>query len=162
MKQIISLIACVGKNRELGYKNDLIWKIPEDLEYFKRVTSGHPIIMGLKTYFSIGRPLPDRVNIVLSDDPKFSADGIKVAKSMEEALKIAEATQSNEVFFIGGGFVYSQAIKIADKLYLTLVDDSANADVYFPDYSQFTKVEKIGAGEYKEIAYKYLVFTKNA
>lgn len=162
MKKItISLIACVGKNRELGYKNDLIWKIPEDLAYFKQITNGKPIIMGQKTFESIGRPLPNRENIVLSKDKNFSPIGVRVAGSLDEALGIAKKLEKDEIFFIGGGFVYSQAIKIADKLYLTEVEDTAPADVFFPDYSDFDSIEKVGIGEYKGIKYSFLILTKN-
>jgi dihydrofolate reductase len=161
-KPIISLIACIGKNRELGYKNDLIWKIPEDLAYFKKTTQGHVVIMGQRTFESIGRPLPNRVNIVLSDEKKFKSKSVLVARSMDEAIDIARQKEKAEVFFIGGAYVYSQAIKFADKLYLTQVHESSKADVFFPDYSDFKQVEKVGQGEYKGIRYEYLILTKNA
>ena len=157
---IISLIACVGNNRELGYKNDLIWKIPEDLAYFKKITKGHAVIMGQKTYESIGHPLPNRTNIVLSDNMDFHPDGVLVARSMDEAIEVAKENEKEEIFFIGGAFVYSQSIKFADKLYLTLVDASAPADAFFPDYSDFSILENVGSGEYKGISYKYVLCQK--
>lgn len=158
---IISLIACIGKNGELGYNNDLIWKIPEDLAYFKATTQDHVVIMGQKTFESIGRPLPNRINVVLSDDSTFHPDGILIARNMEEALDIARQKEQSEVFFIGGAFVYSQAIKFADRLYLTLVDAEAQADTFFPDYNDFSAIEKVGKGRYKDISYKFLILKKN-
>jgi len=160
-KPVISLIACIGKNRELGFKNDLIWKIPEDLAYFREVTKGHVVIMGQKTFESIGRPLPNRTNIVLSDDPNFSPQGITTVRSMNEAINQAEKIEDDEIFFIGGAYVYSQAIKFADKLYLTLVEDSAQADVFFPEYPSYKLLEKKGKGEYKGIKYEYLILTRD-
>ena len=157
---IISLIACVGNNRELGYKNDLIWKIPEDLAYFKKTTKDHVIVMGQRTYESIGRPLPERINIVLSDDLSFHPDGVMVARSMDEVMELAKKHEKKEMFFIGGAFVYSQAIKFADKLYLTLVDEVAPADVFFPDYDDFEALEKVGEGRYKDIDYEYMIYAK--
>jgi dihydrofolate reductase len=160
MKPEISLIACIGKNRELGYKNDLIWKIPEDLKYFRDATTGKPVIMGLNTYYSIGKPLPNRLNIVLSDK-EVEIDGVSIARTLEDALRIARESKPSELFFIGGAYVYSQAIKIADKLYLTLIDDTSNADVYFPEYSDFKVVEKLGQGEYNRIKYEFLILKKD-
>jgi len=160
-KPLISLIACIGKNRELGYKNDLIWKIPEDMNYFKKTTRGHVVVMGQKTYQSIGKPLAGRINIVLSDDKKFSPEGVVIARSMDEALELARQNEKKEIFFIGGAYVYSQAIKFADKLYLTQVDDSAKADAYFPNYLKFKIIEKVGEGEYKGIKYAFLILKKN-
>ncbi len=156
----ISLIACIGKNRELGYKNDLIWKIPDDLKYFKKMTKGHVVIMGQKTFESIGRALTGRINIVLSRSDNFSPSGVLVVGSMDQALDKARAVGDKEIFFIGGANVYSQAIKFADKLYLTLVDKNAKADVFFPDYTEFKTIEKVGKGEYKGIGYEYLILTK--
>lgn len=159
-KVLISIIASVGKNRELGKDNDLIWKIPEDLKYFKKVTLGHPVIMGEKTFCSIGRPLPGRTNIVLSRNKDFSCDGCTIARSMEEAIKAARRIESEEMFFIGGASVYKQAINLADKIYLTVIDDEKKADVFFPDYSKFKKSKQVGGGNFKGISYKFMVFER--
>ncbi len=161
-RPIISIIACIGKNRELGYNNDLIWKIPEDLKYFKSVTSGHVVIMGQRTYESIGRALPERTNIVLSDKADFAPSDAIVARSMDDALSKANEYEEVEIFFIGGAYVYSQAIEFADRLYLTLVDDSAHADSFFPKYDEYVELEKVDQGSYKGIKYKFIVLEKNA
>ena len=138
---MISLIAAIGAKNELGYGNDLIWKIKDDLARFKSITSGHPIIMGRKTFESIGRVLPNRTNIIVSHDPGLEIDGAKVATSIEQGLEIARSEKgADEVFIIGGAQIFEQAIKFADKLYLTKVNSEAPmADTFFPDYSEFTK-----------------------
>lgn len=137
---MLSLIAVIGKNRELGKDNALLWHIPGDLPRFKKLTSGHPVIMGKNTYLSIGRPLPDRTNIVVSTS-LLTQEGIHVASNVKDALNIANrAPGSSEIFIIGGGTLYTQTIDKADILYLTIVDATAQADTFFPDYSNFKKI----------------------
>lgn len=135
---MLSIIAAIGKNRELGKDNKLLWDIPEDMENFRKITAGHPVIMGRTTYQSIGHPLPNRTNIVISGNPEFSQTGITVVRSLDEAIETAKnAPRSEEIFVIGGASVYLQAMNHADKLYLTIVDATADADTFFPDYSRF-------------------------
>lgn len=134
----ISMIAAIASgNRGLGKENKLIFSIPEDLKRFKEITTGHPIIMGRKTFESIGQPLPNRTNIVITRDQEYFAEGVAVVHSLEEALQ--EVQGDDEVFIIGGGQIYQEAIGLADKLYLTIVEGKPNADVFFPDYSEFKK-----------------------
>lgn len=136
----ISIIAAVGQNRELGKKNGLIWRIGADLRRVKEITMGHPIIMGWNTYQSIGRPLPGRTNIVLSFRP-MKIGGCVVATSLEEALTKAKEVEQEEIFIFGGASVYKEAIGITDRLYLTRIEATdADADAFFPDYSDFSKV----------------------
>lgn len=136
---MISLIAIIGKNRELGKNNRLIWHIPADLERFRTMTTGHPVIMGRKTFESIGKPLSGRTNIVISSNPQYSPVGVVVANALDEALEAAKkAPGHEEIFIIGGGSLYEQAIARADRLYLTVVDATAAADTFFPDYSAFS------------------------
>ena len=152
----ISIIAAIAQNRAIGKNNKLLWDIPQDLQRFKRITSGHPVIMGQNTFESLGRPLPNRTNIVLTFDKSFQAPGCIVVYSFEEATKIASEKDKEEIFFIGGGQIYAQAIKLADKLYLTLVEGEYDADTFFPDYSDFKKTvfeEKRESAGYK---YKFL------
>ncbi len=158
----ISLIAAIAsENRALGKNGDLIYKIPDDLKRFKDLTSGHIVIMGRKTYESIGRPLPNRVNIVISRDLKYQAAGIEVVDSLGKAIKLAqESDQTGEVFVIGGGQIYNEAIKIADKLYLTVVEGNPEADTFFPYYSDFTKVVFEEEHEFEGLKYKYLDLEK--
>ncbi|MEK7669182.1 MAG: dihydrofolate reductase [Patescibacteria group bacterium] len=142
-KPVTSLIAAISeKKRALGFKNNLLWKIEGDLPRFKALTSGHAIIMGRNTYISIGRPLPNRTNIVISDKGSGGftiIEGIVIVDSIEKALEEARKVEQEEIFIIGGGMIYKSFIDIADRLYLTIVYDEPEADIFFPDYSQFKK-----------------------
>jgi len=154
---MLSIIAVIGKNRELGKDNDLIWNLPGDLKRFRAITKGHSVIMGRKTFQSIGHPLPNRANIVITRDPSYTAEGVTVVSSLDEAIKKANSTPGvEEVFVIGGGSVYAQAIDRADRLYLTIVDAASSAaDTFFPDYSRFTKVIEESSHEENGIKYTY-------
>lgn len=136
---MISIIAVIGKNRELGKDGKLLWHVPGDLPRFKKITTGHPVIMGRKTYESIGKPLPGRTNIVISHSLK--DPNVTVVDALENAIEIAKKSPgADEIFVIGGGQIFSQAIDIADRLYLTIVDKTADADTFFPDYSEFARI----------------------
>ncbi len=139
---MLSLIAVIGVNRELGKDDKLLWHIPGDLPRFKKLTTGHPVILGRKTFQSIGRPLPERTNIVITRDLSFAPAGVTVVHSLDEALEQAKvAPGAEEIFVIGGGQIYAAAIDRADRLYLTVVDKLApDADTFFPDYSRFSEV----------------------
>lgn len=140
---IISLIAAIGKNNELGRGNQLLWKLPADMQHFRDITRGHTVIMGRKTFESIGRPLPDRENIVITRQQGYYKPGITVVKSLDEALRFAaleqgkhfeEKQEETEVFVIGGGEIYKEAIGRAQRLYITRVEDSVpDADTFFPE-----------------------------
>lgn len=138
----ISIIAAMSKNGVIGDSNSLPWYIPEELKRFREVTSGHPIIMGRKTHQSIGRVLPNRTNIVITRDPQNleKKEGLIVVDSLEKAIEEAKKSPgSEEIIVIGGGQIYAQALLLADKLYLTVIDKEYSGDVTFPDYSQFKK-----------------------
>ena len=142
-KPTISLIAAIGaNNRALGKNGELIWHIPDDLKRFKTITSGHPVIMGRKTWESVPekfRPLPGRLNIVVTRQSNYKAAGAEVCGSLGDALKKA-GNENSEVFVIGGGELYKEALPFADKLYMTLVHEEKNGDVFFPKYEKdFTK-----------------------
>lgn len=132
---IVSAIVAMSRNRVIGNNNELPWHLPADLKYFKRTTLRHHVIMGRNTYYSIGRPLPNRTNIVLTRDPYFIADGIYIAHSIYEALEMAYDAGEEEVFIIGGGQVYASAMSYLDKIYVTLVDIVIDGDTYFPPLS---------------------------
>lgn len=159
-KPAISIVAAIGKNRELGKGNKLLWHIPEDLKRFKALTSGHPVIMGRKTFESIGRPLPNRLNVVITRDESFKPEGVTVVHSLDGVIKIAKAKDQEEIFIIGGGQIFEQAMPFADRLYLTIVDNEFDADVFFPDYSMFTKVISEEKGESNGYSYTFLTLTK--
>lgn len=140
-KPTISIIAAVAeKNHAIGKNNKLLWHIPEDLTRFKKITSGHPVIMGRKTYESIGRALPNRTNIVVTRNPSLTLPGCEIALSLEEAIKIASELQTDEIFIIGGAEIYKKGIYLADRLYLTLVQGDFEGDTFFPNYSTFKTV----------------------
>lgn len=135
----VSIIAAVGKNRAIGKGGTLLWRISDDLKRFKALTTGHVIIMGRKTFESIGRALPNRTNIVMTHNADFKAEGAVAARSLEEAVQIAQQetdTPPKEIFIIGGGEIYRQALLLADKLCLTLVESDAEGDVFFPDWTK--------------------------
>lgn len=133
----ISTIVGMGNNNEIGKDNDIPWYLPADLKYFKRVTTGNPIIMGRKCFESIGRPLPNRTNIILSRNPEFYQEGCILVHSLEAALKIAEEKGAEEAFIIGGGEIYKRALPISQKLYLTQIDvDVPEADIFFPQIEE--------------------------
>ncbi len=128
---MISIISAIGKNNEIGKKNGLLWNLPLDMKHFREITSGHPIIMGQKTFESIGRPLPNRRNIVLTLDKGFSHDGVEIAHSPAKLDTLLDKNIEN--FIIGGGMVYKLFIEKADKLYITHVNaEFPDADTYFP------------------------------
>ena len=133
---LISLIAAVAENGVIGRDNELVWRLPDDFNYFKQTTTGHPIIMGRKTFESLGKPLPNRVNILITRNPDFAPEGTTVTKSLDEALEKALHTQSPEAFVIGGAEIYRQALPKADRLYLTEVKATFKGDTYFPDYNR--------------------------
>ncbi len=126
---MLSLIVAVAKNRVIGYENKMPWHLPAELAYFRRITTGHPIIMGRKTFQSIGRPLPDRRNIVVSRNATFAAEGIDVSTSLEEALGLCSA---DDPFVIGGATLYAEALGAADQLYITEIDADLKGDTFFP------------------------------
>lgn len=128
---MISIIAAVACGGVIGGGNSLLWHISEDLKRFKAITSGHPVIMGRKTFQSLGRPLPNRTNVVVTRDSSFAAEGCIKAGSLTEAIEMFAPEQ--EIFIIGGGQIYSQAMPLADKLYVTYVDARFDGDTYFPE-----------------------------
>lgn len=128
----ITLIAACGDRGELGFNGKMPWHIPEDLRHFRKTTEGKAVIMGRKTYESIGKPLPNRLNIILTRDEQFQLDGCLVAHTAEEALMYASVYGHREVFIAGGGEVYKQFIDMADEILLTAVDGTYEADAFFP------------------------------
>ena len=145
---MISIIAAVAQNGVIGDKNSLLWHISEDLRFFKRTTSGHPVIMGRKTYESLGRPLPNRRNIVISRTQQ-TIEGCEVVGSLEEAVALFPSEE--EIFIIGGAQIYALALDIADKMYLTRVCHDYEGDTSFPKWDsskwQLTSKEEFECGE---------------
>jgi dihydrofolate reductase len=128
---MISLIWAMDENRVIGLHNELPWRLPEDLKFFKSVTMGHPIAMGRKTYESIGKPLPGRENIVITRDEAFRPEGCVIMNSIEELLEYT-AQKDDEVFVIGGAEIFKEVLPKADRLYLTMIHEQFEGDTYFP------------------------------
>lgn len=153
---MISIIVVIGKNREIGCDNGLLWNLPSDLKHFKEITTGHTVVMGRKTFESIGHPLPNRHNIVLTSNHNYKADGVEIKSNLEEALEWAK-NQKDEIFIIGGGQIYARALLYANKLYLTVVDAvKENADTFFPDYSEFSKTLSEEEHEENGLRFKFM------
>ena len=152
----MSIIVAIGSSRELGKDNKLLWHIPEDMKRFKQLTYGHLVIMGRTTYESIGSKLPGRINIIVSHNKNYIAEDCIVAHSMDEAIEVAKANETEEFFIIGGGQIYAQVMNLANKLYITVVDGKFAADAYFPDYSSFNKI--IAKKEGQDKNYKYTFY----
>lgn len=136
---IISIIAAVASNGVIGRNGGLPWHLPADLRRFREITAGHAVIMGRKTFESIGRPLPDRVNIVVSRQAAYGTAGIVVAGSLQAALALAAG--EDEVFICGGGEIYRQALPLADRIYLTVLDQPFDGTVFFPEIQQDAFIE---------------------
>jgi dihydrofolate reductase len=130
----LTLVAAMGANRVIGRDGDMPWHFSEDLKHFKRTTIGGVMIMGRKTFDSIGRPLPGRRSIVVTRSSDWSHDGVEVAHSLDEALTLAGS--GARVFVVGGGEIYAQALPLATRLVLTEIDDAPDGDTFFPDWSR--------------------------
>lgn len=154
---IISIIVAMGRNRVIGIKNKLPWNLPADMEHFRQLTMGKPVIIGQKTFESIGKPLPGRINIVLTRDENFQAPGCIPSHSIEEALQVAKEKEAKEVMICGGASVYKQFLPLADKMYLTLIDGDFEGDAYFPEfnYNDWDEIERINHKPDKDNPYPY-------
>ena len=141
---MITLVVAMGLNREIGIDNQLPWHLPKDLKHFKEITSGHPIIMGRKTYESIGKPLPNRTNIVISRKKDWFEEGILIVGSIKEAIKFGQKIDE-DIFIIGGGNIFEQTMDIADKLEVTEIKTNIEADTFFPkiDPKIWTKTDEV-------------------
>ena len=140
MSTPLAMIVAMAKGRAIGKDNQLLWHLPEDLKFFKRTTMNKPIIMGRKTFDSIGRPLPGRTNIVVTRQRDWAHDGVKTAHSLDEALRMAEGQAfidgSDEIMLIGGAQLYAEALPLCEKIYLTRVDGEFEADAFFPEIDE--------------------------
>ena len=160
---LVSIIAAMDRNRLIGRENQLPWHLPADLAHFKQVTMGKPIIMGRKTYESIGRALPGRTNIVLTRSPDFNADGVLTANTLQQALDYVSA--EDEVMIIGGSAIYELTLPRADRLYLTYVENSFEGDAWFPDFDlqqwRIIASEEHSADEKNPSDYRFVTYARN-
>lgn len=161
---IISCIVAVAQNNIIGKDNDIPWYLPADLQYFKKTTLGHTVIMGRNCYASIGRPLPKRTNIIVTRDPFFISSSCKIARSIPEALSLAHSEGESEVFIIGGGQIYDQSLELWDKLYLTEVDLKVDGDIFFPEIDfkkwKLTSSETFEKNDNNEYNYTFKIYEK--
>jgi dihydrofolate reductase len=160
----LSLIAAMAENRVIGHENRLPWHLPADLQHFKAITLGKPVLMGRKTWESLGRPLPGRTNIVITRDAGYVAEGCVVAHSLEEALRAAG--EAAEVMVIGGAQLYRQALPLADTLYLTLVHAEFRGDTRFPawqpkDWRETARIDHV-ADDRNPHAYSFITLERQA
>lgn len=159
---MISIIVAVARNGVIGKKGSgLLWRLPADLKHFKEITMGHAIITGRKTHESIGKALPERKNIVVTRQKNYNAPGCTIVKSLKEALAQAEG---DEVFIIGGGEIYAQALPLADKLYITRIDENFDGDIYFPEIDgkvwELVERKEGIVDEKNKYPHKFLIFVK--
>ncbi len=154
---MVKIIAAIGKNRELGAKNSLLWHIPEDMKFFRETTRGSAVIMGRLTFESIGRPLPNRRNIVLTRK-KTTPDGVETASSLEDAISLC----GGDCFVIGGVSVYAEALKYAGELILTEIYSSyPEADVYFPAFDPaLYRREVLSSGSHEGINFSFVKYSR--
>ncbi len=161
---IISLIAALGRNRQLGKDNQMLWHIKEDFKHFKETTMGHTLLMGRKTFESIGRPLPGRETFILTRDKDYHQEKCHTVHSLEEAYSKAKEMGESELFVAGGGEVYRQTLAVADKLILSFVDFDGEADAFFPevDFTQWKKIDsKTFAATEKTLAWELATYQKD-
>lgn len=163
----LSIIAALSSNNVIGRDNDLPWHQSADLKRLKALTMGHHMIMGRKTYESVGRPLPGRHFVVITRDPAFSAAGVRVAHTLEDAIQIAAAAGDEEPFIAGGAQIFEQAIHRADRMYLTRIHAEIEGDTYFPEFDdvaewQLTDAEHFDADEKNDHPYSFLTYDRAA
>ena len=160
----VSAIVAAARNNVIGRDNQIPWYLSADLKYFKKTTLGHHVIMGRKSFESIGRPLPKRTNVVITRDPFFVATGCVVVHSLAEALEFAEQAGETEAFVIGGGEIYRQAMPLLDKIYLTEVAANVDGTVFFPeiDENEWREVfrEAHGADEKNEFDFTFRILER--
>ena len=154
---MIAIIAAHDRNRVIGRDGRMAWHIPGEQRRFRELTTGAAVVMGRRTWQEIGRPLPNRLNIVLSGDPAFSAPGCRVARSLEEAIALADGL---DVYISGGAAVYAQALPLAERLYLTEIDASYPGDAYFPDFDKSLYVRHLDEYCPGPVPYSYCTYVR--
>ncbi|WP_407272781.1 dihydrofolate reductase [Radiobacillus sp. PE A8.2] len=161
---MISLLFAMDRNRVIGYQNGLPWRLPNDLKFFKDLTTSNKIIMGRKTFESMNGPLPNRDNIVLTRDDFFACDDCQIVHSLDEIVKWSEQNPSEEYFVIGGGHIFEQILPYADRMYMTQIDEAFPGDTYFPQFDESewkqTKNEKGVKDETNPYDYYFITYDR--
>ena len=165
----VAMIVAMSKNRVIGVEGNLPWHLPEDLKFFKRMTQAKPLVMGRKTYTSIGKPLPNRLNIVVTRNKDFAPDGVRVCHDLPAALALADQQATidaaEEIMVMGGGEIYRQALPYAQRLYITEVDIEVNGDAEFPELKadEWREVQRVaGTPSEGKPPYDFVVYERNA
>jgi len=163
---IISFAVAASENNVIGKNNQLLWSLPNDMKFFKNTTWGMPVIMGRKTFESLGKPLPGRTNIVITRQKAWTADGVIVTASLEDAIQAAATTDANEAFVIGGGEIFKQALPITDKIVLTRVHTIIEGDAFFPELDpeqwEMEWHQDFNADEKHAYAYSFQIWRKRS
>lgn len=161
---MIKILVAFDENRVIGKNNELIWHLPADLKRFKALTTGHVIIMGRKTYDSIGKPLPNRTTIVISRNPSLQIEGVICTTSMEEAILKAKSLSREEIFIVGGAEIYNLSLAVADQILVTQLHDIFEGDAFFPEISpdqwEITERERGVTDEKNAYQYSYLTYSR--
>jgi dihydrofolate reductase len=163
----ISIIAALADNNVIGRNNALPWHLPADLKRLKQTTMGHHVIMGRKTFDSVGKPLPGRVNVVVTHNVDFTPDGVAIARSVEEAISKAEAAGDDEIFILGGAEIFRQSIHRANRMYLTRVHTEPEGDTFFPEFDDVNEwklvdAEHFEADEKNRYPYSFLTYERSS
>ena len=161
----LSMIAALSTNNVIGRDNQVPWRLSTDLKRFKALTMGHHLIMGRKTYESVGRPLPGRINVVITRQPDYAPEGVTVLHSLEEAIRVAEQAGDAEAFIAGGAEIYAQAMHRADRMYLTRVHAEVEGDTWFPDFDdvsewRLTDSEHFDADDKNDFPFSFLTYDR--
>jgi dihydrofolate reductase len=162
----ISIIAAVAANNIIGRDNKLPWHMPADLKWFKALTTGHHVVMGRKTFEEFRKPLPGRVNVVVTRNPNWAADGVAIARSVDEAISKAEAAGDKEIFIIGGAEIFSQVLHRSDRMYITRIHTEPEGDTYFPDFDDVNEWKLVDsehheADEKNVFPYSFLTYERH-
>lgn len=166
MKNTISLIVAIAKNFAIGKDNQLLWKIRDDLKLFKQTTEGHVVIHGRKSFESVGKPLPNRTNIIITRNPNYKAEGVFVVHSLKEAIELGnKLEQKGELFILGGAEIYKQSLELVNRMYISHVETSReDADTFFPevDLSNWRKIKSqtFNASDVNEFGFEFCVYEK--
>ena len=158
---MISFVVAMDQNRVIGSNNDMPWHLPNDLQHFKNITTGHTIVMGRKTFDSIGRVLPNRKHIVLTRSEQSFPEEVEVVRNTDEILQYAKDHEAEEIFIIGGGELFKQMMPYVDKMYITLIEESFEGDVFFPEFdeSEWELIEKEKGEKDERNPYNYYFLT---
>ena len=158
---MISLIVAASTNNAIGKNGQLLWHLPSDLQFFKNTTWGMPVIMGRKTFESVNKVLPGRINIVITSQPDWKVDAVIAVQSLDQAIAKAQETNCKELFVIGGGEIYKQVMETADKIYMTRVHEILDGDTFFPelDETKWEKVNNVDFPKDEKHAYSFSIQT---